>query len=110
VARTHKDSVTALTEWKPHLVVLDMDAAASSILDRLVGPTYNCDRLPVLALTRRGDLKTKLSAFERGVDEILTVPFCPGEFVARVVALMRRTYREPVAFLLLRLGALETTL
>ena len=108
VARTHEDSVTALTEWKPHLVVLDMDAAASSILDRLVGPTYDRERLPVLALTRRGDLKTKLSAFERGVDDILTVPFCPEEFVARVVALMRRTYREPVAFSpLLRLGDLE---
>jgi DNA-binding response OmpR family regulator len=108
VARTHEDSATALTDWKPHLVVLDMDAAASSVLESRVGPTHNRERLPVLALTRRGDLKAKLSAFERGVDDILTVPFSPDEFVARVEALMRRTYRETVAFTpLLRLGDLE---
>ena len=36
-------------------------------------------QLPVLGLTRRGDLKTKLAAFEAGVDDILTVPFAPEE-------------------------------
>ena len=50
--------------------------------------------LPVIALTRRGDLKTKLAAFERGVDDILTVPFSPEELVARVLAIMRRTYGD----------------
>ena len=65
-------------------------------------------RLPVIALTRRGDLKAKLTAFERGVDDILTVPFSPEEFVARVLALMRRTYRDAVVFTpVLRLGDLE---
>ena len=59
-------------------------------------------------LTRRGDLKTKLAAFEAGVDDILTVPFSPEEFVARTMALMRRTYREAITFMpVLRLGDLE---
>jgi DNA-binding response OmpR family regulator len=49
-----------------------------------------------------------LAAFERGVDDILTVPFSPEEFVARVLAVMRRTYREAVVFTpVLRLGDLE---
>ena len=66
------------------------------------------ERLPVIALTRRGDLATKLAAFEQGVDDILTVPFSPEEFVARTLALMRRTYREAFAFTpVLRLGELE---
>jgi CheY-like chemotaxis protein len=64
--------------------------------------------VPVISLTRRGDLKSKLAAFERGVDEILTVPFSPEEFVARVLALMRRTYRDNVMFTpAIRLGDLE---
>ena len=47
-------------------------------------------------------------AFERGVDDILTVPFSPEEFVARVLAIMRRTYRDAVVFTpVLRLGDLE---
>jgi DNA-binding response OmpR family regulator len=42
------------------------------------------------------------------VDDILTVPFSPEEFVARTLAVMRRTYREAVEFTpVLRLGDLE---
>jgi len=108
VVRTAEDATTALADWRPHLVVLDMEAAGSSILERLVDVTQGAGRLPLIALTRRGDLKAKLAAFERGVDDILTVPFSPEEFVARVLALMRRTYRDAVVFTpVLRLGDLE---
>jgi DNA-binding response OmpR family regulator len=42
------------------------------------------------------------------VDDILTVPFSPEELVARILAIMRRTYREAVVFTpVLRLGELE---
>jgi DNA-binding response OmpR family regulator len=69
------------------------------------------DRLPVFALTRRRGLKARLAAFERGVDDVLTVPFSPEEFVARVLALMRRTYRDAVVFTpVLRRGDLEIDL
>jgi DNA-binding response OmpR family regulator len=50
----------------------------------------------VIGLTRRGDLQTKLSAFEQGLDDILTVPFSPEELLARTVALYRRAYNQPV--------------
>ena len=108
VADTAEQVSTALTDWRPHLLVVDMDIAGSGILERLGGATPAGSRLPVIALTRRGDLKSKLAAFERGVDDILTVPFSPEEFVARVLALMRRTYRDTVMFTpVLRLGDLE---
>ncbi len=59
-------------------------------------------------MTRRGDLKTKLAAFEQGVDDVLSVPFSPEELVARVLVVLRRTYRTPIAFIpTLRLGELE---
>jgi DNA-binding response OmpR family regulator len=107
VVQTVEEAGTALVEWLPHLLILDMDNAAT-ILERRGEFTPQGDRLPVIALTRRGDLKAKLTAFERGVDDILTVPFPPEEFVARVLAVMRRSYRDAVVFTpVLRLGDLE---
>ncbi len=108
VARTVEEASTSLAQCRPHLVVIDMDTAGSRILERAADWTREGGRLPVVALTRRGDLKAKLTAFERGVDDILTVPFSPEEFVARVLALMRRTYQDAVVFTpVLRLGDLE---
>ena len=107
VAPTVEEASTVVTEWRPHLVVLDMDSAANVILERLTDAATD-ERVPVVALTRRGDLKSKLAAFERGVDDILSVPFSPEEFVARVLALMRRTLREAAVFSpVLRVGDLE---
>lgn len=108
VAQNVDEAVTALADWQPHLVVLDMDTGGSSILERIASTTQQGGAVPVIALTRRGDLKAKLAAFERGVDDILTVPFSPEEFVARVLVIMRRTYRDAVAFTpVLRLGDLQ---
>jgi DNA-binding response OmpR family regulator len=108
VVRRAEDAALALTDWQPHLVVVDMDMAGSTILEGLSAEIPRGRRLPIIALTRRGDLKTKLAAFERGVDDILTVPFSPEEFVARVLAVMRRTYRDAIVFTpLLRVGDLE---
>jgi DNA-binding response OmpR family regulator len=92
LAQTVEEAATALTGWQPHLAILDMDIAGSAILDRLRA-TPQSRQLPVIALTRRGDLKAKLAAFERGVDDILAVPFSPEEFVARTLAVMNRHVR-----------------
>jgi len=79
-----------------------------TILERLGAELPRADRLPVIALTRRGDLATTLAAFEWGVDDVLVEPFAPEELVARVLAVMRRAYGGAVAFTpVLRLGALE---
>jgi DNA-binding response OmpR family regulator len=93
VAQTVEGATATLTEWQPHLAILDMDIAGSAIIDQL-RPPEQAGHLPVIALTRRGDLKAKLAAFERGVDDILTVPFSAEEFVARTLAVMRRAYRD----------------
>jgi len=106
-ASAHEASAV-LAEWGPHLLVLDMDIDGSGILAARVADHSRPGPPPLIALTRRGDLKAKLAAFERGVDDILTVPFSPEEFVARVVAIMRRSYRDPLMFTpLLRVGDLE---
>ena len=108
VVRNVEDAWTALREWRPHLAVIDMDLAQGAILDRLGYVAPQTGRLPIIALTRRGDLRTKLAAFDRGVDDILTVPFSPEELVARILAVLRRTYQEAIPFTpVLRLGELE---
>jgi two-component system KDP operon response regulator KdpE len=108
VAATIGEASTVI-DWRPHLVVVDMEAEGSGILERLADETRKgAGAPPLIALTRRGDLKAKLAAFDRGVDDILTVPFSPEEFVARVVAIMRRSYRDTLVFTpVLRLGDLE---
>lgn len=108
VAETTEDALTMLTTWRPHLAVIHMDLAHGAILERLGYTAPSTERIPVIALTGRGDLQTKLAAFDQGVDDILTVPFSPEELVARVLAVMRRTYHENVVFTpVLRLGDLE---
>ena len=99
---------TALAAWRPHLAIVDMDLVDGAFLEQVGPGEATIVRLPVIALTRRGDLATTLAAFEQGVDDILTVLFSPEEFVARTLALMRRTYRAEFPFKpVLRLGELE---
>ena len=88
VTRIAKDAVSArssLEAWQPHLLLVDLDADDPESL-RLIGQRIGRQRIPSIALSKRGDLKTKLAAFERGADDILTVPFVPEELVARTLA------------------------
>ncbi len=107
VVTTAAEAATILSEWQPHLLILDMDLHADQVL-HAVGARAGATRLPVIGLTRRGDLKSKLAAFEAGVDDILTIPFAPEELLARVIALMRRSYSDAVTFTpVIKLGELE---
>jgi DNA-binding response OmpR family regulator len=102
-------ATTLLAEWQPHLVVVDMDLGGDQFLRQISSVVWRSGaRLPTIALTRRGDLKNKLAAFEQGVDDILTIPFSPEELVARALAVTRRAYGEAATFQpVLRLGDLE---
>jgi DNA-binding response OmpR family regulator len=92
VSETAAGATAALHEWAPQFAVVDMDIAQGAVLDQLGYRAPQTGRLPVMGLTRRGDIKTKLEAFDRGLDDILTVPFSPEELVARTLAIMRRVY------------------
>jgi DNA-binding response OmpR family regulator len=95
---TAAEALGALEAWQPHLALLDMDAGGERVMQRIRAVADGGGPIPAIALTQRGNLRTKLAAFEQGVDDILTIPFSPEELVARVLALMRRTYGEAVAF------------
>ena len=86
------EAETILAEWRPHMTVVDMDHDDSGALLQRLGASNSMRRsaTPVLGLTRRGDLQTKLRAFDLGVDDILTVPFSPEELLARCIVISRR--------------------
>ena len=69
---------------------MDNDDSTALMLRLGASNTLAGSTTPVLALTRRGDLKTKLHAFDLGVDDILTVPFSPEELLARAIIVSRR--------------------
>ena len=92
-AATLAEATAVAADWRPHLAIVDMEHADSTTLLSQLGASSSLtgSMTPVLGLTRRGDLKTKLRAFDLGVDDILTVPFSPEELLARAIVVSRRS-------------------
>jgi DNA-binding response OmpR family regulator len=108
-ARDLVEATEVLAQWEPHLAVVDMDIGGDRLVQQMDhSATGGGTRIPTLALTRRGDLRTKLAAFEQGVDDIMTIPFSPEELLARVLVITRRSYGVAVRFNpVQKLGELE---
>ncbi len=85
-----------VAQWSPNMSVVDMDHDDSRALLKLLGASNSLKRsgTPVLGLTRWSSLKTKLRAFDLGVDDILTMPFSPEELLARAIVISQA---RPVA-------------
>ncbi|HEY5113676.1 MAG TPA: response regulator transcription factor [Coriobacteriia bacterium] len=97
-------------EWRPNISVIDMDHEDSRALLKLLGTSNAMRRsgTPVLGLTRMGDLRTKLLAFDLGVDDILTIPFSPEELLARAIVITRRALGVDLPLIpVIRLGEID---
>ena len=80
----------------PDLVILDimmpvLDGLETARQIRTLAAT------PIILLTARVEDDDKLVGFETGADDYVTKPFSPGEVVARVQAILRRTAQPPTA-------------
>jgi two-component system alkaline phosphatase synthesis response regulator PhoP len=107
-ANTQADAVRILAEWRPHAVILDLDLDSREVLRQVQAMA---SPVPVIAVTQNGDLNTKLAAFEAGIDDVLSLPFEPEELLARLTALLRRSYDEPIPFTpVIKLAGLEIDL
>ncbi|MEV7323982.1 response regulator transcription factor [Streptomyces sp. NPDC093970] len=85
----------AVARLRPVAIVLDV------ALPGLDGVTF-CRRLrerddwtPVLMVTARADESDRILGLELGADDYITKPFSPGELVARVNTVLRRTRGRP---------------
>jgi len=57
-AKSLSQALALLDDWHPHLAVIDMDLAGDQFMKRASGGvSETSERLPVLALTRRGTSK-----------------------------------------------------
>lgn len=105
--KTMRQALDLTVRWQPHMAVVDIDLVDGEFLREMAAHSGADVRLPILALTRRNDLRTKLSAFELGADDVVTMPFAPDELLARMLALTRRTYGHVKATAVVRIGELE---
>jgi DNA-binding response OmpR family regulator len=97
-------AVEAFREDLPDLTILDLNLPVKDgeqVLQEL--RTVDAD-LPVLILTARQELETRVRCLDRGADDLMTKPFSIHELRARCRALLRRK-RE--TRLVLRAGSLE---
>lgn len=53
-------------------------------------------QLPILFITRRNDERDVIEALSRGADDFMSKPLRMGELVARIAALLRRAFPEPL--------------
>jgi DNA-binding response OmpR family regulator len=95
--------------WAPHIAFLDLDLY-EQFIDVIGRGLAHC-HTPIVAFTRRRDTKLKLSAYERGADDIIEVPFTLDDIVARPFALLRRAHGMSIPIVpKIRLDGLEVDL
>jgi DNA-binding response OmpR family regulator len=95
-ARNGREALFAFRHEKPDLVILDVMMPEMNGWDaaRLIRKE---SQVPLLFLTARVDDIDQVTGLEIGADEYLTKPFSPRVLVARVRALLRRTYGDLAA-------------
>ena len=85
-----KQGVSLARAAQPDLIVLDLglpDLDGLAVLKSLRGHQI---KTPVLILTARDDLPSKVQGLDAGADDYLTKPFAVDELLARLRALERR--------------------
>ncbi|MBU9856617.1 response regulator [Rahnella bonaserana] len=92
--------------WKPDLVLLDVMLPGMSGTD-VLATLRRETRTPVIMVTAMGDMPDKIGALREGADDYVVKPYNPGEVVARVQAVLRRTAPGEKNSAVLRWQALE---
>lgn len=91
-AKTVKDAAAISESFQPEFAVLDVMLPDGSGFD-LIKQLRNFSDYPVLFLTARGEDDDKFRGFDLGADDYMVKPFLPKEFLFRVNAILRRSYK-----------------
>jgi len=89
-AGTASEALLVIAQSAPSLVVLDLmlpDESGFEVLRRL----RKGSQVPVIILTARDAENDKILGLELGADDYVVKPFSPGELLARIRAVLRRS-------------------
>jgi two-component system alkaline phosphatase synthesis response regulator PhoP len=93
-AEDGEKGLDAVRKLRPALVILDLmlpGIAGLEVCRRLRNDEATA-RLPIVILTARAAESDRIVGLEMGADDYVTKPFSPRELVARVRAVLRRSY------------------
>jgi two-component system phosphate regulon response regulator PhoB len=87
------EALMAVAERQPDLVLLDWMLPGLSGIEvcRQLRRKRETRNLPIILLTARGEENDRVRGLDSGADDYVVKPFSPGEVVARVRAVIRRT-------------------
>jgi two-component system response regulator RegX3 len=104
-AESAEEGLTIVEEWKPELVILDINLPGMDGFEFL--QRFRRDRnTPVLIVSARSSEEDQINGLGGGADEYISKPFSPKVLVARVRAVFRRVrdFDEKEAANLFRFG------
>jgi len=93
VVRDGMAALKMLRQKPPTAVILDLLRPGSSGCDLYKTIADSIPGLPLLILSASLDVADKVLLLEMGADDYVTIPFSPRELVARLRALIRRSWR-----------------
>jgi len=95
LASNGSEALEQVRRGSPDLVVLDYQMGSPDGFEvcRNLKSSPRFGHLPVLILTGRNSLETRLAGFDAGADDYLAKPFDPRELLARISALLRLASR-----------------
>lgn len=100
VATDADEAFTGLQAFNPDLLLLDLVLPGVDGLQLLRSIREQRWHLPVIVLSGRGDVATKLAAFRGGATDYVVKPFSFDELVARVKIHLEKRGPGPDAFVL----------
>lgn len=92
-AASVKDALNLAAGFQPELAILDVmlpDGDGFFLMEQL----RKTGGYPVLFLTACGEDKDKFKGFGIGADDYMVKPFLPKELVFRIMAILRRSYKD----------------
>ncbi|MDO4641223.1 MAG: response regulator transcription factor [Neisseria sp.] len=85
-------ALSALAAQSYDLMLLDLGLPKKDGLDVLSELRINGNKIPVIILTARDDLESRLRGLDGGADDYLIKPFDMSELLARIRAVLRRQH------------------
>lgn len=96
VAPAGEEALMLAEEEEPDLVILDWMLPDISGIEicRQLKSRPSTRAVPIIMLTARGEEEDRVRGLESGADDYVVKPYSPGEMIARVQAVLRRSHPE----------------